>query len=241
MSSQLLTTRELRLSVPQLPSLSSVVHKEIILGSTGRIKSALDPEASAIVFDIDLQRAANDELPFYADIDRAQAIMLERVGLIDRDLARRVLTELDKLQAGAFQSVAACRAPRGSYLAYEDHLCSAIGKEASNLHLGRSRNDINATLVKLKLRAPYQELARELIKLLQVLCSLARDHLETIFPLHTHRQPALPSTFAHHLAAFASALARDLDAVLAVHPLLNLSCLGAGVGGGARPCPSCRT
>ncbi|WP_456651364.1 MULTISPECIES: lyase family protein [unclassified Bradyrhizobium] len=232
MSSQLLTTRELRLSVPQLPSLSSVVHKEIILGSTGRIKSALDPEASAIVFDIDLQRAANDELPFYADIDRAQAIMLERVGLIDRDLARRVLTELDKLQAGAFQSVAACRAPRGSYLAYEDHLCSAIGKEASNLHLGRSRNDINATLVKLKLRAPYQELARELIKLLQVLCSLARDHLETIFPLHTHRQPALPSTFAHHLAAFASALARDLDAVLAVHPLLNLSCLGAGVGGG---------
>lgn len=199
---------------------------------TGRIKSTLHPEASAIVFDDDLQRAANDELPFYADIDRAQAIMLERVGLIDRDLARRVLMELDRLQAEGFQSVAACPAPRGSYLAYEDHLRSLIGKEASNLHLGRSRNDINATLVKLKLRAPYQELAAELLKLLQVLCGLARGHLETFFPLHTHRQPALPSTVAHHLVGFAGALARDLDALGAVHPLLNVSCLGAGVGGG---------
>lgn len=199
---------------------------------TGRIKSTLHPEASAIVFDSDLQRAANDELPFYADIDRAQAIMLERVGLIDRDLTRKVLIELDKLQADGFQSIAARPAPRGSYLAYEDHLRSVIGKEASNLHLGRSRNDINATLVKLKLRAPYQELAAELLKLLQMLCGLARDHLETVFPLHTHRQPAVPSTFGHYLTAFAGALSRDLDALLAIHPLLNVSCLGAGVGGG---------
>lgn len=212
--------------------LSFVANEETILQNTGRIKSALNPEASAIVFDSDLRQAANDELPFYADIDRAQAVMLERVGLIDRDLTRKVLIELDKLQADGFQSIAASPAPRGSYLAYEDHLRSVIGKEASNLHLGRSRNDINATLVKLKLRAPYRELAAELIKLLQVLCGLARGHLETVFPLHTHRQPALPSTFAHHLMAFAEALARDLDALLAVHPYLNVSCLGAGAGGG---------
>ncbi|WP_157784066.1 lyase family protein [Bradyrhizobium yuanmingense] len=200
--------------------------------STGRIKSTLHPEASAIVFDSDLQRAAKDELPFYADIDRAQAIMLERVGLIDRDLTRKVLAELDKMQSENFQGIAGRPAPRGSYLAYEDHLRSVIGKGASNLHLGRSRNDINATLLKLKLRTPYQELANELLKLLQLLCGLARKHLETVFPLHTHRQPALPSTFAHHLTAFARALARDLDALLAVHPILNLSCLGAGAGGG---------
>lgn len=200
--------------------------------STGRIKSTLHPEASAIVFDSDLQRAAKDELPFYADIDRAQAIMLERVGLIDRDLARKVLAELDRLQAENFQSIAASPAPRGSYLAYEDHLCSVVGSKASNLHLGRSRNDINATFLKLKLRTPYQELADELLKLLRVVCGRARENLKTVFPLHTHRQPALPSTFAHHLTAFASALARDLDALLAVHPILNLSCLGAGAGGG---------
>lgn len=199
---------------------------------TGRIKSTLHPEASAIVFDADLRRAVSDELPFYAEIDRAQAIMLERVGLIDRGLAKKVLVELNKLQAEGFQSIAASPAPRGSYLAYEDHLRAVIGKEASNLHLGRSRNDINATLVKLKLRGPYLKLADELLELLRMLCQLARAHLETVFPLHTHRQPALPSTFAHHLAAFAGSLARDLDALLAVHPLLNRSCLGAGAGGG---------
>ncbi|MCK1290258.1 lyase family protein [Bradyrhizobium sp. 30] len=204
-----------------------------MLQDTGRIKSPLHPEASAIVFEPDLRRAVNEELPYYAEIDRAQAIMLEHVGLIDRTLAKEILTELDRLQAEGFQSIAASPAPRGSYLAYEDHLRAVVGKKASNLHLGRSRNDINATLVKLKLRGPYRQLVRELIQLLRVLCELARGHLKTFFPLHTHRQPALPSTVAHHLAAFAAALARDLDALLAVHPLLNHSCLGAGAGGGS--------
>lgn len=199
---------------------------------TGRIKSTLHPEAGAIVFDADLRLAVSDELPFYAEVDRAQAIMLERVGLIDRGLAKMVFAELDRLEAEGFRSIADSPVPRGSYLAYEDHLRSVIGKEASNLHLGRSRNDINATLIKLKLREPYRELAAELVELLRVLCGLSRAHLETVFPLHTHRQPAVPSTFAHHLVAFAGALARDLDAVLAVHPLLNRCCLGAGVGGG---------
>ncbi|MGY3238309.1 argininosuccinate lyase [Bradyrhizobium sp. USDA 4472] len=226
------TTLLLLHGAPKPPPLSSLAHEEIFLQSTGRIKSTLHPEASAIVFDSDLQRAAKDELPFYADIDRAQAIMLERVGLIDRVLAVNVLSELDKLQDESFQSIASRAAPRGSYLAYEDHLRSVIGNEASNLHLGRSRNDINATLLKLKLRTPYQALSDELLRLLRLLSSLARKHLETVFPLHTHRQPALPSSLAHHLTAFASALARDLDALLAVHPILNLSCLGAGAGGG---------
>ncbi|MFK4529267.1 argininosuccinate lyase [Bradyrhizobium japonicum] len=218
--------------VPKLRLPSSTTHEESMSQDTGRIKSTLHPEASAIVFDADLSRSVTDELPFYAEIDRAQAIMLERVGLISRGLAKKMLLELDRLQAEEFQSVAESPAPRGSYLAYEDHLRSIIGKEASNLHLGRSRNDINATLVKLKLRGPYLELAGALIELLRVLCTLARDHIDTVFPLHTHRQPALPSTLAHHLVAFASALARDLDALLAVHPLLNRCCLGAGVGGG---------
>lgn len=199
---------------------------------TGRIKTTLHPEASAIVFDEDLRRAVSDELPFYAEIDRAQAIMLERAGLIDRSLTKKVLAELDRLQSEDFGSIAASPAPRGSYLAYEDHLRLAIGKEASNLHLGRSRNDINATLIKLKLRVPYRELTGELLELMRVLCRLARAHLGTVLPLHTHRQPALPSTFAHHLTAFSSALARDVDALLAVHPILNRACLGAGVGGG---------
>jgi argininosuccinate lyase len=199
---------------------------------TGRIKSTIHPEAREIVFDADLQRAVDDELPHYAEIDRAQAIMLEHAGLLDRGLAIRVLVELDKLQADAFRAIALRHAPRGAYLSYEDHLRAVIGDNASNLHLGRSRNDINATLIKLKLRQPYRNLAGELIDLLRTLCRLSREHLETIFPLHTHRQPAVPSTLAHHLVAFAIALERDLDAVLVLASNLNSSCLGAGVGGG---------
>lgn len=200
---------------------------------TGRIKSTLHPEAGNIVFDPDLQRAAVEELPHYAEIDRAQAVMLAHAGLLDSGLAIRILAELDKLQAEAFEAVALRPAPRGVYLAYEDHLRAVVGAEAGNLHLGRSRNDISATLLKLKLRRPYHGLTAELIGLLRTLCRHGRDHLHTIIPLHTHRQPAVPSTLAHHLAAFALALGRDLEALLALSPNLNASCLGAGVGGGS--------
>lgn len=198
---------------------------------TGRIKTTIHPEARDIVFDADPQLAAV-ELPHYAEIDRAQAIMLVQAGLLDHSVAIRVLAELDRLDADGFQAIARRPAPRGIYLAYEDYLRAVVGNEAGNLHLGRSRNDFNATLLKLKLRQPYRTLAGELIELLRTLCQRGREHLETVFPLHTHRQPAVPSTLGHHLAAFATALSRDLDAVLALAPILNSSCLGAGVGGG---------
>jgi argininosuccinate lyase len=206
--------------------------KEYVMHDTGRITSILHPEARRIVFDADLQRAVIDDLPHYANIDRAQAVMLQNVGLLDRAIARRVFAELDRLQADGFRAIAQKPAPRGTYLAYEDYVRTTVGPEAGNLHFGRSRNDLNATVGKLKLRQPYAALAGELVDLLRTLCRRGREHLETVFPLHTHRQPAVPSTLAHHLAAFAVALSRDLEAVLALAPALNTSCLGAGVGGG---------
>lgn len=198
----------------------------------GRIRSTLHSDARAIVFDADLSRAASEELPHYAAIDRAQAVMLVKAGLMDGDLARRLLCELDRMEADAFRGLARLPTPRGVYLAYEDHLRNTVGEAAGNLHLGRSRNDINATVLKLKLRQPFKELVLEIVTALDVLCDIGDETLETVFPLHTHRQPAVPSTLAHHMAGFAEALVRDLEAVLAVAPILDMSPLGAGVGGG---------
>jgi len=158
--------------------------------------------------------------------------MLVQAGFMEPSLAVCILTALDKLQVDGFSSIAQLPAPRGVYLAYEEYLRTTIGAEAGNLHLGRSRNDINATLLKLKLRNPYISTTNALVELLRTLCQRGHETLDTEIPLHTHRQPAVPSTVAHHLAGFAMALSRDLDAIISVAPGLDSCCLGAGAGGG---------
>jgi argininosuccinate lyase len=201
--------------------------------STGRIKQLLHPEARAIVFDDDLRHAIGHELPCYVQIDRAHVVMLVQTGLLASSTAAAILAELDRLEADKFQELATVAAPRGSYLAYETFLRDKLGASvAGNIHLARSRNDINATAFPLQLRPLFVALAEELINTVTVLASKAGEHRETLLPLHTHRQPAVPSTLGHHLAAFAAPLSRDLDALLALRPLLLLSCLGAGAGGG---------
>ncbi|CUK10533.1 Argininosuccinate lyase [Shimia thalassica] len=200
--------------------------------NTGRIATLLHPEARRIVFNDSLHAAAKENLPHYAEMDRAQAVMLAETGYLHTDFAMKIIRQLDELEVTDFRSIAAHPAPRGEYLAYEDALRELLGNTVSNLHLGRSRNDLSATLLKLKLRKPFRALASEVIQLVETLIDKARDNLETPLPLHTHRQPAVPSTLAHHCAGFATCLLRDLDAILALAPSLNTSCLGAGCGGG---------
>src|SRR5207248_621094 len=100
------------------------------------------------------------------------------------------------------------------------------------LQLARSRNDLAATLFRRRLRGPYVELAREIIQLILVLTEMGSKHSGTVIALQTHRQNAVPSTLGHHLAAFAAANLRDLQALLALSPDLQQSCMGSGTGGG---------
>jgi argininosuccinate lyase len=93
--------------------------------------------------------------------------------------------------------------------------------------MGRSRQDIGATIARMSLRdaalGEYEALAASREKLL----TIAGQHRQTIVPAYTHGVQAQPTTFAHYLLAFESAMARNCDRLREAYVRINKSPLGA--------------
>ncbi|MGH8974686.1 MAG: lyase family protein [Acidimicrobiia bacterium] len=198
---------------------------------TGRIRRPLSPTARRVVFPPPGE--AGDELEAITEVDRAHLVMLAERGLVPAVAAAAVLAEITRLRAVDFAPLRNREARRGLYLLYEDWLVSRLGERAAGAsRLGRSRNDLNATVFLLRLRLPYQRLMAELCRLQAVLLRGARRHGPLVMPAYTHHQAAFPTTFGHYLAGLALALDRDLAALAAAGDGLERCPLGAGAGGG---------
>jgi argininosuccinate lyase len=200
---------------------------------TGRIAQPLDRRAREIVFGRPDEAAVLDDVPFYVAIDRAHAVMLVEQRILDADRGRRVLRAIEALVAGDYASLRGRPSIRGTYLLYEQWLIERLGEQDGGaIHLGRSRNDINATMLRLRLRPRYRRLVRELLWMVGVLHRRAARYVALTMPVYTHYQAALPITYGHYLAGVAVALLRDLQGIEDAVRDLDRCPLGAGAAGG---------
>jgi argininosuccinate lyase len=205
--------------------------------NTGRIRKPLIPAARRIVMSQDLEPHSREELWHISQIDLAHVLMLARQGIVCRDRAARLLTAIVRLRNSAFAPLQQRQATRGTFLLYEDFLIEAEGAEIGGmLQTARSRNDLNATVLKLRLRKPYLQLLQQTIRFHAVLLRRAQQYADAIMPVYTHGQVAMPSTYGHYLAGIATALARDLEGLFSVSGEMQRCPLGAGaVAGTAFP------
>ncbi|UZJ42135.1 argininosuccinate lyase [Prosthecochloris sp. SCSIO W1101] len=211
--------------------------------STGRINKLLHPKARRMLFGDGIGDEEIADLYWMSEIDLAHVLMLMEENLIGFDEGRTLLCEIIMLRENRFEPLHGRPMPRGLYLAYEAYLIEHLGPEtAGNLHLARSRNDLNATMTKMKARIPVMNLIDAGCTLAEELLHRANELIDVVIPIHTHHQPALPSTMGHYLSAIAQFLSRDLDALLNAASNLRLSPLGAGaVCGTTLPINSDRT
>lgn len=200
---------------------------------TGRLRRAVTSRARDILFGRTADAVIDAELALYVRADRAHLVMLVEQGHVSAETARTLLGRMDALEADGFGPLRGRPAPRGLYLLYENHLVDALGPGTGGvLHLGRSRNDLKATVLKLRVRAPFRALLREGLRLQAVLIRRAERHAGTVMPLYTHFQAAIPSTYGHYLLGVAVALGRDLRGLLDAARDLDECSLGAGAAGG---------
>lgn len=169
-------------------------------------------------------RDGRDMFDHLIDANKAQIVMLVERGLVDRALAERIAASLTDYARGEPASGSE-RNP--DYLALETALVERIGVEASNLHLGRSRNDLGAAMNRMALRDDVLRVAVALHGARDVVHGLASRHVDTVMPGFTHAVQAQPTTLAHFLLAFDSALARDAERLRQAYARLNRSPLGA--------------
>ncbi len=159
----------------------------------------------------------------------AHAQMLGAQGVIPRASADAICDGLggiyDDLQSGAllFDPQA-----EDIHMFIEQELTKRIGDAGKRLHTARSRNDQVALDVRLYLRDEAAAVRTLLLKLLETLCDLAGEHLETVMPGYTHLQRAQPVTLAHHLMAYASMFMRDVGRIADASERMNVCPLGSG-------------
>ena len=211
------------------------------MDNTGRIRKALVPRARRILFKY--APGSEEELEQIVHVDQAHVLMLTECGIIDPEHARRLIMAMERLRAENFASLAQKEPVRGLFLLYEDFLIDTEGPEIGGLlQTARSRNDLNATVLKLRLRQPVLKLLQECLRLNAVLLRQAEQHAKTVMPLYTHSQAAMPSTYGHYLAGLAKALTRDLEGILTAIGDLQSCPLGAGaVAGTSLPIRPART
>jgi len=175
-------------------------------------------------------RAQADHDDFYhlGEINKASLVMLAEVGLVPRSLAATIATGIDHVLAE--QDTPSARRS-SDYLVFEARLVDVAGRDASRLHTGRSRQDIGSTFRRLASREALLDAYESLISPRAALLDLAEQHIDTIIPAYTHGVQAQPTSLAHYLLAFASALERDAVRLEETFGRLNLSPLGAAALG----------
>jgi argininosuccinate lyase len=158
----------------------------------------------------------------------AHARMLAATGIISAadfaDIERGLATIRAEIAAGQF---AWSRDLEDVHLNIERRLTTLVGDAGKRLHTGRSRNDQVATDLRLWLRGAIDVLAAQIVELRRALLDLALEHAATIMPGFTHLQVAQPVTFGHHLMAYESMFARDLDRLADCRRRVNQLPLGA--------------
>ncbi|HVV18926.1 MAG TPA: argininosuccinate lyase [Pseudonocardiaceae bacterium] len=166
---------------------------------------------------------------------RAHARALHRAGLLtDADLDG-MLAALDALDAdvvsGAFTPSVA---DEDVHTALERGLLERAGTElGGRLRAGRSRNDQVATLFRMWLRDAARRVVAGTLDVVDALLGHAAAHPDAVLPGRTHLQHAQPVLLAHHLAAHAQALLRDVSRLVDWDRRTALSPYGSGALAGS--------
>jgi argininosuccinate lyase len=161
-------------------------------------------------------------------IHRAHLVMLADRGIVSLGDARALRDGLDAIDPEGLRQAVFDGTCEDLYFFVDHLLVERCGEAtAGRLHTARSRNDIDMTMYRMRQRQGVLALVCASLALRETLVTQAGRHRDTILALHTHTQPAQPSTVAHYLLAVVEQLERDAARLKAAFDVTNRNPLGA--------------
>lgn len=165
---------------------------------------------------------------------RAHVKGLAKGGILSADEAAAIdaalVQTLDEMQGGQFEWR---ESDEDIHTAVERRVTELAGDAGAKLHTGRSRNDQVATDFRLFCKHEIKTVIHAVLTFQKTLLRRAQEAGPAYLPGYTHLQQAQPVLLAHHLAAHAWALARDVDRLFDTYRRLDVSPLGAGALAGS--------
>jgi argininosuccinate lyase len=155
--------------------------------------------------------------------------MLGRCGILTEDETRALLEVLLQIDEEGEDLFTLDAELEGLYYNYERYLIEVLGPGVGGkVHTGRSRNDLGATMSRMRVRDLILKLLDQVVEFRASLLTKAAEHVDTVITGYTHLQPAQPITLGHYLTGIEQALQRDTTRLLRVFENTNRSCMGAG-------------
>jgi len=187
----------------------------------GRIRKSPAKELIEAQEELELAQHLNDSLaqfPHQLLIHKAHVLMLVEQGILLRDEASAILKALSSLEEEIKNEP-----DLSIYMKAEAYVIKHAGPVGGKMHIGRSRNDLKTTAMRMYIRDRINEIIQNLIKFRKVLLRLAKRNIASIMPGYTHWQHAQPVTFAHYILAHADAYERCVERFENAYKLTNLS------------------
>ena len=187
-----------------------------------------DPEYVSQVLNENFEDAKTLFLGPLMAIHYAHVVMLADRGIVGASDARTLREALDRISLSDIRRTPYDGSCEDLFFYIERLLVESCGKEtAGRLHTARSRNDVDMTMYRMRLREHILLLCAAVTELRTALCDIAERHRETLFAAQTHTQPAQPTTLAHYFLAVIEQLERDARRMQAAYATTNRSPLGS--------------
>ncbi|QQO08830.1 argininosuccinate lyase [Breznakiella homolactica] len=167
------------------------------------------------------------EFPILVSIQKAHFFMLVKQNLLNKDDTEAIKKALSSIPYEEFYSSEYDRKNEDMYYTMESWMMKKFGDGTGNLHLGRSRNDIGNTTMRIRLRNSLLEIMDSLQELHTAFIALAKEYRDLIMVAHTHSQQAQIGTFGHILIGFAKVLERRMEDCKHAYATVNQSPMGA--------------
>jgi len=159
----------------------------------------------------------------------AHAAMLGKQGIIEQEEAEKIIAGLRQILAEIEgDGVEFSLDNEDIHMNLEAMLTSRIGDTGKRLHTARSRNDQVAVDTRMYVRGEITGIIGQVLDLERTIVKKARQNLDTVMPGYTHLQRAQPTTFAHHMMAYANMFKRDVTRLEDCLERLDECPLGAG-------------
>ena len=196
----------------------------------GRIKKPIAPEIVKYISDPVAKSDYETSYFTYLTVNRAHVLMLEKQGIITRDVCRQILKATREIEANPIApDFKKDSGIEDLYTTLERRLIKMVGLEVGGQqHTARSRNDLGATVVRMDTRDYYLKICEYFLKLRRTLIDVARKNYDAVFSGYTHMQPSEPITYAHYLSGVLTGLERDYRRYEAAWQGLNICPLGGG-------------
>lgn len=190
----------------------------------GRLGKKMSEDAATFTSSLEF-----DKYIFEADIEcnMAHTTMLAQQGIIESSTAQEILGALDDLKNEGIDALDMDPSVEDIHMALENYVTAKIGKKAGFMHTAKSRNDQVATDLRIVLKVKIKEIQKDILDFIEGLTDFAQENTETVIIGYTHLQHAQPTTFAHHLMAYAHSLKRDYERLKDTYKRVNINPLGS--------------